>query len=200
MFQLMKIKYPNLKLCACGCLTIVRGLPGGMQTKHDCDLCEEPFLGFCGDPEDEKVCRRCAGWGPSLTTCSCVAGLEDSRALCALHCDPGAPTEELAPTADEEAFQGNGVEFVLPADDDPGRFPTEELAPTADGEVSQYTGMEFVLPADDDPGRFPTEEHTPTADGEASQGNGIEFGGLRHHFIIEKYLLCVHRRRAQSAR
>jgi hypothetical protein len=28
----------------------------------------------------------------------------------------------------------------------------------------------------------------------------MEFGGLRHHFIIEKYLLCVHRRRAQSAR
>ena len=144
MFQLMKIKYPNLKLCACGCLTIVRGLPGGMQTKHDCDLCEEPFLGFCGDPEDEKVCRRCAGWGPSLTTCSCVAGLEDSRALCALHCDPGAPTEELAPTADEEAFQGNGMEIGgLPADDDPGRFPTEEHTPTADGEATQGNGIEF---------------------------------------------------------
>jgi len=60
-----------------------------MHSRHDCELCEEPFLGFCGDPEDERVCRKCAGWDPSLPTCSCVVGLEDSRALCAHHCDPG---------------------------------------------------------------------------------------------------------------
>jgi hypothetical protein len=77
-------KITNFWRCACLCGTVVRGLQGGLDTRHNCAGCKLPFLGYCSAEDDERRCRKCAGLPPSAPSCTCIEGNEDSRAICGI--------------------------------------------------------------------------------------------------------------------